>query len=107
MESRTVTSDIAMVPDSEFSAPTLMVGPEVSAHDCVFAASVLLALLPQPDNNMLVATTTLPAARADLFNEECCGSRMNSLSSCQRRSLPIGIGRSAEAGGRAPGVESA
>src|ERR1700687_1527657 len=87
MASRTVTSDSAIVHDSEFSDPTLIVGPEVSTHDCVFAASVLLALLPQPDNSKLVATTTLPAARAGLFNEERCGSRMNSLSSCQHHCL--------------------
>jgi hypothetical protein len=62
-----------MVPDSEFNDPTLTVGPAVSTHDSVFAASVSLALLPQPLSNRLVAKTTLPAARADLFNEEWCG----------------------------------
>ena len=70
-----------MVPDSEFSAPTLIVGPDVSTHDSAFAASVSVALLPQPASNRLVAATTLPAARADLFNEERRGSRMYSLSS--------------------------
>ncbi len=40
MASRTVTSEIAIVPDSEFSEPTLMVEPEVSTHDSAFAASV-------------------------------------------------------------------
>ena len=70
MASRTVTSEIAMVPDSEFSEPTLMVGPEVSTQDSAFAASVSLALLPQPDSNRLVAATKLPAARADRVNGE-------------------------------------
>jgi hypothetical protein len=70
-----------MVPDSEFSAPTLMLGPDVSTHDAAFAESDSVALLPQPDNNRLVAATTLPAARADLLKEERRGGRMNSLSS--------------------------
>ena len=61
MASRTVTSEIAMVPDSEFSEPTLMVGPEVSTHDSAFAESVSVALLPQPANSRLVTATTLPA----------------------------------------------
>jgi hypothetical protein len=53
-----------------------------------FAASVSVALLPQPANTRLVAATTLPAASADLFNEERRGSRMNSLSGFQQRSSP-------------------
>jgi hypothetical protein len=76
-----------MVPDSEFRAPTLMVGPDVSTHDAAFAESDSVALLPQPDNNRLVAATTLPAARADLFNDERRGSRMDSLSSRQQRTF--------------------
>jgi hypothetical protein len=74
-----------MVPDREFSAPTLMVGPDVLTHDAAFAESDSVALLPQPDNNRLVAATTLPAARADLLNEERRGSRISSLSQCQHR----------------------
>jgi hypothetical protein len=73
------------VPESEFSAPTLMVGAEVSTHDAAFAESDSVALLPQPDNNRLVAATTLPAARADRFNEERPGSRMDSLSCRHQR----------------------
>jgi hypothetical protein len=77
---------MAIVPDREFRAPTLMVGPDVSTHDAAFAESDSVALLPQPDNNRLAAATTLPAARADLFTEERRGTRMHSLSSCQQRS---------------------
>jgi hypothetical protein len=69
-----------MVPDSEFRAPTLIVGPEVSTHDSAFAAFSSVALLPQPANSRLVAATTLPAAKADLANEERRGRRMNTLS---------------------------
>jgi hypothetical protein len=69
-----------MVPDSEFSAPTLMVDPDVSTHDATFAESDSVALLPQPASTRLVAATTLPAARTDLLNEERRGCRMNSLS---------------------------
>jgi hypothetical protein len=77
-----------MVPDSEFSAPTLIVGPDVSTHDAAFAESDSVALLPQPDNNRLVAATTLPAARADRFNEDRRGSRMDSLSGSKQGSSP-------------------
>jgi len=69
-----------MVPDREFSAPTLIVGPDVSTHDWAFAASVSLALLPHADNNRLAATTTLPAAKVDRFNDERRGCRMKGLS---------------------------
>jgi hypothetical protein len=71
---------MAMVPESELSAPTLIVGPDVSTHDAVFAESDSVALLPHPDNNRLVTATTLPAVRTDRFNEERPGSRMDSLS---------------------------
>jgi hypothetical protein len=77
-----------MVPDSELSAPTLIVGPDVSTQDVAFAESDSVALLPHPDNNKLVAATTLPAARADRFNEERGVSRMDSLSRIQHRSSP-------------------
>jgi hypothetical protein len=53
-----------MVPDREFSDPTLMVDPEVSTHDSAFAESVSVALLPQPANSRLTAATMLPAASA-------------------------------------------
>jgi hypothetical protein len=78
---RTVTSEIAIVPDSEFSEPTLTVDPDVSTHDAAFAESDSVALLPQPASTRLVAATTLPAARTDLLNEERRGSRMYGLSS--------------------------
>jgi hypothetical protein len=90
---RTVTSEIAMVPDSEFSAPTLMLGPDVSTQDLAFAESVWVALLPQPLNKRLVAATTLPAARADLVNEERRGSRIYSLSRFQQRSQGMSEGK--------------
>jgi hypothetical protein len=80
MALRTVTSEIAIVPESEFRAPTLMVGPDVSTHDCAFAASFSVALLPQPASNKPVAATTLPTVRADRFNEEGWGRRIDSLS---------------------------
>ena len=69
-----------MVPDSEFSAPTLMVSPEVSTHDSAFAESDSVALLPQPASTRLDAATMLPATSADRFTEDRRGSRMNSLS---------------------------
>jgi hypothetical protein len=86
-----VTSEIAIVPDNEFSAPTLIVEPEVSTHDVAFAESDSVALLPQPDSNPdnnVSAPATLPAARADRFNEERLGSRMESLSRAQQGSSP-------------------
>lgn len=86
MALRTVTSEIAMVPDNEFSAPTLIVSPEVSTQDSAFAAPSSPARLPQPASIRLVAARTLPAARADRVKEyrrECC---MNSLSAHRQRS---------------------
>src|SRR6476660_6427715 len=68
MESRTVTSEIAMVPDSEFSEPTLTFGPEVSTHDAASVAVVSLALLPQPVRIRAAVATRLPAAMADLLS---------------------------------------
>ncbi|BBX36692.1 hypothetical protein MMAG44476_24684 [Mycolicibacterium mageritense DSM 44476 = CIP 104973] len=59
---------MAIVPDNEFSEPTLMVGAEVSTHDFAFAASVSLARLPQPANNRPAMAITLPAANAELRN---------------------------------------
>ncbi|GAS98463.1 uncharacterized protein RMCC_5428 [Mycolicibacterium canariasense] len=68
MASRTVTSEIAMVPDSEFSEPTLMVEPAVSTQDAAAVVlSLSLALLPHPANTRAAAATTLPAARTDLL----------------------------------------
>jgi hypothetical protein len=86
MALRTVTSEIAMVPDSEFSAPTLIVEPEVLAHDSAFAEPSSLALLPQPANSRLVTARTLPAASADRLKEERRGCSMDGLSWGQRRS---------------------
>ena len=68
MASRTVTSEIAMVPDSEFSEPTLMFDPEVSTHDAASVDVVSLALLPQPARTRAAVATTLPATRADLLS---------------------------------------
>jgi hypothetical protein len=64
-----------MVPDNEFNEPTLIVGPDVSTHDCAFAESDSVALLPQPASNRPAAATMLPVASADLLNEERRGSR--------------------------------
>ena len=85
MASRTVTSEIAIVPDSEFSEPTLMVEPEVSTHDSAFAESDSVALLPQPANSSAPAAMMLPVASADLLTEERRGSRIDSLSLYQQR----------------------
>ena len=52
-----------MVPDSEFSDPTLMVSPEVSTHDCAFDADSSLAELPQ-------------ALRTSATAERAAGTRM-------------------------------
>ncbi|EON31916.1 hypothetical protein GTC6_14939 [Gordonia terrae C-6] len=41
-----MTSEIAIVPDKEFSDPTLMVLPEVSTHDSALDADSSLAELP-------------------------------------------------------------
>jgi len=68
------------VPDSEFSDPTLMVGPEVSTHDSVPTASVSPALLPQPASSSPVTATTLPTASVDRFPQIRPGPCMNSLS---------------------------
>ena len=57
-----------MVPDSEFSEPTLTVSPEVSTQDSAPVASVSLALLPQAETNIEAVTTTLPAISADLLD---------------------------------------
>src|SRR5689334_15566921 len=70
MASRTVTSEMAMVPDSEFSEPTLILDPDVSTHDSDFAVSVSLALLPQPDSTSPAVSATPVAARNDRFNAE-------------------------------------
>jgi hypothetical protein len=94
MASRTVTSEIAIVPDNEFSEPTLIVGPEVSTHDVAFAESDSVALLPQPANSKALAATMLPVASADLLNEERRGSRIDSLSlyrSAHRRMASTGV----------------
>jgi hypothetical protein len=85
MASRTVTSEMAMVPDSEFKEPTLTVGPEVSTHDWAFAESDSVALLPQPASSRPAVATMLPVASADLLNEERRGSRIDSLSLYQQR----------------------
>ena len=62
-----------MVPDSEFSEPTLMVEPEVSTQDAAAAVlSLSLALLPHPDSTRAAAATTLPAARTDLLSRIYC-----------------------------------
>lgn len=82
---RTVTSEIAMVPDSEFKAPTLMVSPEVSTHDSAFAESVSLALLPQPASSRLAAVTTHPAVSAERDKEWRRGCCMYGLSGISAR----------------------
>ncbi|WP_234783655.1 hypothetical protein [Mycolicibacterium celeriflavum] len=80
-----------MVPDSEFSAPILTVGPEVSTHDAALAESDSVALLPQPDSSNAIAATTPPALKAERFNEERRTSRMDSLSREQQRSSPTSV----------------
>jgi hypothetical protein len=101
MASRTVTSEIAIVPDSELSEPTLMVEPSVSTHDAALAPSVSLALLPQPTNNRLDVAIKLPATRADLLTRDrvvrVLNNCMNNLSSYQQDSRPDGC-RLANAG---------
>jgi hypothetical protein len=82
MASRTVTSEIAMVPDSEFSEPTLTVEPEVSTQDSALAPSVSLALLPHPDSTRPAVRRTPVVARADFLSVERRGGRMENLSSC-------------------------
>ncbi len=85
IESRTVTSEIAIVPDSEFNEPTLMVGPEVSTHDAAFAESVSPALLPQPASSRLAAATTLPATSAERLKGWRRGGCMDGLSGWRQR----------------------
>jgi len=46
----TVFSLIAIVPESEFSKPTLMESPEVTTQDSAAVLSPSLVLLPQADN---------------------------------------------------------
>ena len=74
----------------------MTVDPEVSTHDSAVAASVSLALLPQPANNRLVVATRLPATRADLLTNERVVrplyNCMNNLSSCQQSPSADGIG---------------
>jgi hypothetical protein len=96
MASRTVTSEIAIVPDNEFSEPTLIVGPDASTHDVAFAESDSVALLPQPANSSALTATMLPVASADLLNEERRGSRIDSLSLYQQRTSADGVDWSAE-----------
>ncbi|BBX02955.1 hypothetical protein MMOR_38910 [Mycolicibacterium moriokaense] len=91
MASRTVTSEIAIVPDSEFSEPTLIVGPEVSTHDSAFAESDSVALLPQPANSSALTARMLPVVSADLLNEERRGSCIDSLSLCHQRTSADGV----------------
>lgn len=68
IESRTVTSLMAIVPDSEFSDPTLIVSPpEVSTQDAaVDSPAVSDALLPQPVSTSPMAASAVGAARARL-----------------------------------------
>ncbi len=61
---------MAMVPDNEFSEPTLMFGPDVSTHESDFAVSFSVALLPQPDSARPTVTATPVAAKTDRFSAE-------------------------------------
>jgi hypothetical protein len=85
-----------MVPDNEFSEPTLIVGPDVSTHDVAFAESDSVALLPQPANSSALTATMLPVASADLLNEERRGSRIDSLSHISSAHRADGVDWSAE-----------
>ena len=58
-----------MVPESEFSEPTLMVSPEVSTQDAAALPPSSVALLPQAESSIEAVTTTLPANRNDLFDD--------------------------------------
>ena len=60
---QTVTSLIAIVPDSEFSMPTLTVSPDVSTHDS-FASVSSPAFDPQADNANVAARAAVGRASA-------------------------------------------
>ena len=75
-ESLTVCSEIAIVPDSEFTKPILMVSPDVSTHDEAVLAAVVLFLsaasfsatvLPHPQPLVDSTAATAHSAAATLI----------------------------------------
>ncbi len=76
MASRTVVSEMAMVPERELRAPTLMVSPEVSTQDSAAAVSS-----PAREPHAAVATRPVMAAVAARVRARCLALRRSGMCS--------------------------
>jgi len=72
IELATVTSEIAIVPDSEFSEPIFTVGPEVSTQEAAAASLDASSLAPQAVSNRPVRASAVGTTSALVTRRERC-----------------------------------